>query len=116
MAGKNFVYFTQTMHCKSYPLLAFLSEEQLNSVDLNVLWIPSKEDQLIIDELIARLDKYVVIYKTNYEPRKGHLCRMIKAATLDSNQINEVQQAERRFATKNNIVVVYEKPLVFSTQ
>lgn len=113
MAGKNFVDITQGIHLKSYPMLTFLSEEQLNAVDLNVLWIPSQEDQLVIDELSARLDKYVVIYKSNYEPLKGHLCRMIKAATLDSNQINEVETAERRLTTKNQIVVVYEKPLVF---
>ena len=94
----------------SYPLLSYLSREQINSVDINVLWVPSKDDQALIDDLGVMLGKHVVIYNQNYEPKKGHLCRMIKAAALEVNQIKEVQAVEQKLGAKNKIIVVYEKP------
>lgn len=98
----------------SYPLFSYLSREQINAVDLNVLWVPSKDDQALIDELGIMLGKHVVIYNHNYEPKKGHLCRMIKAAVLESNQIREVQAVEQKLGAKNKIIVVYEKPVTLN--
>lgn len=99
---------------QSYPLLSALTPEQCHAVDLNVLWIPTHEDKTAIDKLSARLDRYVVIYKKGYTPKKGHLCKMLKAAELDDNQIAEVQRVEKQLASEDKVVVVYEKPVVFN--
>jgi hypothetical protein len=113
MGYKDASEFAEILY-KTYPLLSSLSKEQLHGVDLNVLWVPSQDDQTLIEELGARLRKYVVIYNADYEPKKGHLCRMIKAAALELDQIKKVQEAERRLTAKNKILVVYEKPLMLN--
>jgi hypothetical protein len=54
-----------------------------------------------------------VIYNSDYEPKKDHLCRLIKSADLDSEQINYVKEIERQLCDQSKIVVVYEKPLKY---
>ena len=98
----------------SYPLFSYLSREQINAVDMNVLWVPSNDDHALIDALGAMLDKHVVIYNPTCEPKKGHLCRMIKAAVLESNQIKEVQAVEQKLGDKDKVLVVYEKPIMLN--
>ncbi|MBL0744690.1 hypothetical protein [Chryseolinea lacunae] len=115
MPDKNSKHVVDPRLFKAYPLLAFLTEQQTDSVDLNVLWMPTLADQTLIDDLSAELNQYVVIYNRDYEPQKAHLCRMIKAAMLDSDQVKAVQAIEQRLIAKNKIVVVYERPVVFNS-
>jgi hypothetical protein len=99
---------------KIYPLIAELTHNQLSELDLGCLAIPSAEEQQLIDKLSKQLGLHVVIYVNGYEPSRGHLCKMILPATLSSEQLTIIRNAEGKLVYPNNILVVYEKPVVIS--
>ncbi|TGL76463.1 hypothetical protein [Leptospira yasudae] len=91
-----------------------LSERILEELDLNVLLIPNETQKNRILLLEKEMGAYVVLYKKDVEPQGRHLCKTIRSAVLNEDQIRSVMEFERELRqTQDLIVVAYQKPITY---
>ncbi|RHX92955.1 hypothetical protein [Leptospira stimsonii] len=97
-----------------YPFLLDLPEPIRNELDLQMLLIPSHEQKEKIRGLEEKTNSFIVLYKKDYEPRGKHLCKTIRSAELESDQLKSISQFELEIQKETDLIVVaYHKPVLF---
>lgn len=98
----------------AYPFLNQIPPDILDALDLNSLYIPTRQEQSILLALSALLKKPVVIYRKHYTPRGAHLCRTIRSAELTHDQLNALMACEAKLTPNDKVLVAYNDPVEIS--
>ncbi|MCG6194383.1 hypothetical protein LFX25_14130 [Leptospira sp. FAT2] len=98
---------------KHHSFLNQIPQPILEELDLNVLWIPNEEQKKKILLLEKKTGTHIVLYKKDVEPQGRHLCKTIRSADLDQDQIRSVLEFEQeQEPIQDLIVVAYQRPVV----
>jgi hypothetical protein len=96
---------------KAYPFLEQIPGHLLAALDLDALYLPTAGEKAALSALSALLKKQVVIYRNGYTPRGAHLCRTIRSATLNDDQLNALLACEAGLDSPDKVLVAYEDPV-----
>ncbi|MCG6168983.1 hypothetical protein [Leptospira sanjuanensis] len=98
---------------KHHSFLNQIPQPILEELDLNVLWIPNEEQKKKILLLEKKTGTHIVLYKKDVEPQGRHLCKTIRSADLNKNELDAIQNFEFKVnETADLIVVAYQRPVV----
>jgi|GEM_PF-3770586 len=93
-----------------YPFLLEIPGQLLDMIDLEVLHIPTNDENQLIVRLSHDLGKNVVVYRKDITSKGVHLCHVLRAADLTSPQLETLNTVEKLFPS-GQVVVAYDKPL-----
>lgn len=97
----------------AYPFLSEIPNEVRNTIDLDVLYIPSVREWSLLDVLSGDLKKNLVVYKKGHVSKGVHLCRVLQFGSLTIAQLRALNATQDHFPNEH-VIVAYEKPLTFT--
>ena len=99
----------------AYPFLKQIPVHILITLDLNSLYVPTRQEQTMLAGLSASLKKPVVIYRKQYTPQGAHLCKTIRSAELSHDQLHTLLACEANLDSHDKVLVAYSDPVELTT-